>query len=690
MRRAVPLLLLSLLLAPRAHATDAGKPLVLMIVADKDFYDPEYTIPRAALEGAGYRVEVASPSGTQAKGLGGLALAPDLSIASARADRYASLLLVGGYGAAQFYGDQALIALIRAFHSQRKVIGAQCYAPVVVAEAGLLQGEAATSWSSQAGLLEQKGARYTGEVVEVSGMIVTGAAGSDPNIRAFTERYLASLTGTSRAPGSPAGQAKGEGAGGDRTRSGPLTLSEDRRRFTMIHRGRTRRGEVFAPETLDRSAPISLLVGLHGRGASGAALQATGLDAHAARLNFVTLYPDAAGPDWEVEPGSAGPADDLGFLRRLVTEATAAFGVDSRRVYVTGHSMGGFMSYRVGIELSELVAAIAPVSGVLVAPGGAPSTGGARPVALLHQHAADDAVVPLQGFPGYSLSVKEGLAYWARRNGARPSPTAARLEAGVSAVRYTGGEAPVQAVTYSGGGHAWVPGATDRVMEFFYQHPPRAARVTLEGANLPVLLHEARALTVTPRVEARTPIARVELVAAGRVLASSRAAPYRLTFTPKLLQTYTLELVATLSDGTRVVSPGLHRLTVVPRNLARKAQARSSTEESATLAAARAVDGDFTTRWSSAHEDGQSITIDLGTPREVQAVTLFWEIARAASYRLEGSADGASWKRLFSQPAPQGDVEVATFPRERVRWVRLVSERRATPWGVSLWELMVH
>ncbi len=690
MRHAVPLLLLSLLTAPRAHATDADKPRVLMVVADKDFFDPEYTLPRAALEGAGYRVEVASPSGTRAKGLAGLALDPDLSIASARAERYASLLLVGGYGAAQFYGDQALIALIRAFHAQKKVIGAQCYAPVVVAEAGLLQGENATSWSSQSGLLEQKGARYTGTPVEVSGTIVTGAAGSDANIRAFTDRYLAILTGASGAPGSPAGEAKAGGADRDRRRNGPFTLSEDRRRFTMVHAGLTRRGEVFAPATLDRSAPVSLLVGLHGRGSSGAALQSTGLDAHAARLNFVMLYPDAAAADWEVEPGSTGPADDLGFLRRLVTEATAAFGADPRRVYVTGHSMGGFMSYRVGIELSELVAAIAPVSGVLVAPGGAPNTGGARPVALLHQHAADDAVVPLKGFPGYSLSVKEALAYWARRNGARAPATTVRLEEGVSAVRYTGGEAPVQGVTYAGGGHAWVPGTTDRVMEFFYENPPRAARVTLEAAKLPGLLNEPRAITVTPIVEARTPVARVELVASGRVLASSSAAPYRLTFTPRMLQTYGLELVATLSDGTRVVSPRMHRLTVVPKNLARRSQASSSSDESASLAAGRAVDGDFTTRWSSAHEDGQSITVDLGSPREVQAVTLFWEIARAASYRLEGSADGSTWKTLFSQPASRGEVEVDTFARERVRWVRLVSEKRATPWGVSLWELMVH
>lgn len=690
MRHAVPLLLLPLLIAPRAHATDADEPRVLMVVADKDFFDPEYTVPRAALEGAGYRVEVASPSGTRARGLAGLSLEPDLSIASARADRYASLLLVGGYGAAQFYGDQALIALIRAFHAQKKVIGAQCYAPVVVAEAGLLQGENATSWSSQSGLLEQKGARYTGKPVEVSGTIVTGAAGTDANIRAFTDRYLASLREAPGAPGSPAGEAKAREGGRDRTRNGPFTLSEDRRRFTMIHAGLTRRGEVFAPATLDRSAPISLLVGLHGRGASGAALQSTGLDAHAARLNFVMLYPDAATADWEVEPGGAGPADDLGFLRRLITEATAAFGADPRRVYVTGHSMGGFMSYRVGIELSELVAAIAPVSGVLVAPGGAPSTGGARPVALLHQHAADDAIVPLQGFPGYSLSVKEALEYWARRNGARPSPTAARPEAGVSAIRYTGGEAPVEGVTYAGGGHAWVPGTTGRVMAFFYEYPPRAARVTLEDAKLSGLLHEPRAITVTPRVEARMPVARIDLVASGRVLASSSAAPHRLTFTPKMLETYALEAVATLSDGTRVVSPGQRRLTVVPKNLARRSRASSSSDESATLSADRAVDGDLATRWSSAHEDGQSITLDLGSPREVRAVTLFWEIARAASYRLEGSLDGASWKTLFSQPAPRDEIEVDTFPRERVRWVRLVSEKRATPWGISLWELMVH
>ncbi|HEX7547581.1 MAG TPA: discoidin domain-containing protein [Candidatus Methylomirabilis sp.] len=473
-------------------------------------------------------------------------------------------------------------------------------------------------------------------------------------------------------------------------RTGPFTLSEDHKHFSMIHAGLTRRGEVFVPVGADRPAPRSLLIGLHGRGSSGAAFQANGLDTYAERLNFVMLYPDAMGAEWEVEVGSAGYGDDIGFLRRLIVEATAAFDLDPGRVYVTGHSMGGFMAYRAGIELSDLVAAVAPVSGGLVAPHGPPPAKEARPVALLHLHAADDRVVTLQGFAGYSLGMEDSLAYWARRNGARTKPTLAKVDGKVREIRYQDGAAPVVGLVYPAGGHTWFPGVSNRVMDFFYDNPPRKARVGFEGVELPPVLYEARALTLQPSVRAHAQALQVDLVASGKVLSSSAAPPYRLRFTPEMLKTYRLHLAAVLSDGTRVVSSEARTLTVVPKNLARNGRASSSSDESAELAAAMANDGNFDTRWGSAFRDDQSLTIDLGTARDVQAVTLFWETARAAAYRIEGSVDGKSWKTLFTQPASQEAIEVNTFPRQRLRWVRLVGEKRATPWGISLWEMMVH
>ena len=55
--------------------------------------------------------------------------------------------------------------------------------------------------------------------------------------------------------------------------------------------------------------------------------------------------------------------DDVGYLRALVREALEVRPIDPDRVYVFGHSNGGFMSYRLASELADEVAAIAVLAG---------------------------------------------------------------------------------------------------------------------------------------------------------------------------------------------------------------------------------------------------------------------------------------------------------------------------------------
>ena len=62
--------------------------------------------------------------------------------------------------------------------------------------------------------------------------------------------------------------------------------------------------------------------------------------------------------------------DDSGFLRQLILTLTAQYNVNPNQVYVAGFSSGGEMTERVGLEISDLVAAIAPASGQLVAEQG--------------------------------------------------------------------------------------------------------------------------------------------------------------------------------------------------------------------------------------------------------------------------------------------------------------------------------
>ncbi|WP_188196545.1 penicillin acylase family protein [Nonomuraea sp. SYSU D8015] len=124
-------------------------------------------------------------------------------------------------------------------------------------------------------------------------------------------------------------------------------------------------------------------------------------------------------------------------------------------------------------------------------------------------------------------------------------------------------------------------------------------------------------------------------------------------------------------------------------NLARgRTVTASSTEGS--LSGARAVDGDLSTRWGSAHGDNQWIRVDLGSVRRVGRVILRWEAAYGKGYRIEVSNDGASWSTVHTATAGDGGVDNVTFPAVNARHVRMSGVQRGTQWGYSLWEFGVY
>lgn len=171
-------------------ASCEGTKPVMMLVPEKDFYDPEYTIPRRALEGAGYTVVVVTPSGREALGLEGLKVVPDSSLAGLTSSMFSGLFFVGGTGGVSFMGDAEVHRIVREFDVEGKPIGAQCITPAVVAEAGLLTGLSATCWPKFTELLEANGAKFSGRVVDQQGNILTAMAGRADYIQRFVDEYL--------------------------------------------------------------------------------------------------------------------------------------------------------------------------------------------------------------------------------------------------------------------------------------------------------------------------------------------------------------------------------------------------------------------------------------------------------------------------------------------------------------------
>ncbi len=146
----------------------------VLVIAEREFRDEEYQVPKEVLSQAGIEVATASTTTQEAVGKLGLKVRPDLLVADLKPDDYGAIVFVGGGGAAQYFADAQVHALARDFAAAGKVVAAICIAPVILARAGLLQGKRATVFPDGIPELEKAEAVYTAQNVERDGRIITG------------------------------------------------------------------------------------------------------------------------------------------------------------------------------------------------------------------------------------------------------------------------------------------------------------------------------------------------------------------------------------------------------------------------------------------------------------------------------------------------------------------------------------
>jgi hypothetical protein len=114
----------------------------------------------------------------------------------------------------------------------------------------------------------------------------------------------------------------------------------------------------------------------------------------------------------------------------------------------------------------------------------------------------------------------------------------------------------------------------------------------------------------------------------------------------------------------------------------------SSIENGGTLSGA-AVDGNTTTRWSSAASDPQWLQIDLGATATITGVVLQWEAAYAKAFQIQVSPDAATWTSIYSTTTGPGGTQNLTVTGSG-RYIRMYGTARANGYGYSLWEFGVY
>ena len=146
---------------------------ILMVIAPADFRDEELFRPKEVFEKKGFQVTVASKEIGRAEGMLGGTAQVDKRIESVDTDEYDAVVFVGGSGASIYFDDETALKIARKAESSKKVVGAICIAPSILANAGVLKGKNATCYPSEKENLSAKGAKYTGNGVTMDGRIVT-------------------------------------------------------------------------------------------------------------------------------------------------------------------------------------------------------------------------------------------------------------------------------------------------------------------------------------------------------------------------------------------------------------------------------------------------------------------------------------------------------------------------------------
>lgn len=232
-----------------------------------------------------------------------------------------------------------------------------------------------------------------------------------------------------------------------------------------------------------KKAPVPLVVMLHGRTGSGklAARPYYGWKRLADKEDFVVVFPTALGRPTSWKGAWRGkPTEDSVFLAELIELLKGELKIDGRRVFMTGHSSGGFMSFSFAATHGDLVAAIAPVAGLAV-DRSKPSS----PVSLISFHGMDDDVVPYEKSKWGTPNAPESAALFAKHNGCGDVERTELNKGKVHLDQWKDGEAGTEVAFYSieGFGHGWPQGdrksvaATELIWAFFEAHPrkPRGA-----------------------------------------------------------------------------------------------------------------------------------------------------------------------------------------------------------------------
>lgn len=170
-----------------------NKKSVLIILPAIDFNEEEYLTVKSILAKNGLNLFIASDANNLCIGKNGLRVKADVSFYNVHNSNFSAIVFIGGSGVKNYWKNPKLFEIAHRFNSNKKLVAAICSAPVILANAGLLEDKEATCYTSDREELIAKGAIYRDASVVQSKNIIT--AQSAASSKEFAELITDKLKG---------------------------------------------------------------------------------------------------------------------------------------------------------------------------------------------------------------------------------------------------------------------------------------------------------------------------------------------------------------------------------------------------------------------------------------------------------------------------------------------------------------
>lgn len=265
----------------------------------------------------------------------------------------------------------------------------------------------------------------------------------------------------SAAPATGSATVGNSGSAIPSSPAGTATIPVGSSTQTISVGGVERTFHLYRPAKLPAETP--LVVMLHGGFGNGTnAEKSYGWDAQADSAGFVVVYPDGLNKAWNTGGGCCGQSgrtnlDDVGFITQMVAAIEKEIPVDPARIYATGISNGGIMSYTLACK-TTIFAAIGPDSATQL--GDCPSP---APISVIHIHGTADTRIRYNGGVGEGTAHIDGPAVPAlnatwRATDDCGTPVVTTSGAVTTSIAACPENRTVELITIEGAGHQW-PGA---------------------------------------------------------------------------------------------------------------------------------------------------------------------------------------------------------------------------------------